>query len=311
MRILLIVVILLVIYITVIRRRSPQLFLTELDLIAFTQKNDTNSNYQRRIPRIIHQTWKNSTVPPRWNLTVKSVRELNANQFEYRLWTDEDMHEFVREKEPDLYVNTFLTYWYDIQRADAFRYILLYHVGGVYMDMDTGCSKPLNILLDVLEGLDPQSIHLAGLPATEPNGVSNDFMISTKGHPLFRQLISRLSLFNHNYIVYTLTVMLSAGPPYLTLNEHLFDTSSGTASVRIIEGKVYSPLFLWFSGGGSWQGRDAPIIAFIYHFFHAHRLRQLLTFSFILIFVMIFYLKKRCRTEPFKVLDLGTIFRTF
>jgi mannosyltransferase OCH1-like enzyme len=282
-----------VIYVTVVHRRSPQLFLTELDLVAFTQKNYTNGNYQRRIPRIIHQTWKSSTVPLRWNLTVKSVRELNVNQFEYRLWTDEDMHEFVREKEPDLYVNTFLTYWYDIQRVDAFRYILLYHVGGVYIDMDTGCSKSLDILLNVLEGLDPQSIHLAGLPATEPMGVSNDFMISTKSHPLFGQLISRLSLFNHNYIVYTLTVMLSAGPLYLSLNEHLFDTSSRTASVRIIEGKVYSPLFLWFSGGSSWHGRDAKVIAFIYRFLRAHSLRKLLTFSFILIFVIIFFLKKK------------------
>ncbi len=291
--ILLVVVIVLVIYITVGRRRSPKLFLTELDLVAFKQKDYTNSNYQRRIPRIIHQTWKNSSIPPRWNLTVKSVLELNADQFEYRLWTDADMHEFVREKEPELYVNTFLTYWYDIQRVDAFRYVLLYHVGGVYIDMDTGCSKSLDILLDVLEGLDPQSTHLAGLPATEPIGVSNDFMISTKGHPLFGQLISRLSLFNHNYIVYTLTVMLSAGPLYLSSNERLFDTSSGTASVRIIEGKVYSPLFLWFSGGSSWHGRDAQVITFIYRFLRAHSLRKLLTFSCILIFAIIFFLKKK------------------
>jgi mannosyltransferase OCH1-like enzyme len=197
------------------------------------------------------------------------------------------MHEFVREKEPDLYVNTFLTYWFDIQRVDAFRYILLYHLGGVYIDMDTGCSKSLEILLDALERLDPQLTHLAGLPATEPMGVSNDFMISTKGHPLFGQLVSRLSLFNHNYILHTLTVMLSAGPPYLTLNEHLFDRSSRTASVRIIEGKVYTPLFLWFSGGGSWHGRDSAIIGVIYRFFRGHSLRKLLAFSFILIFAII------------------------
>jgi mannosyltransferase OCH1-like enzyme len=278
----LLILIILVIYITVIRRRSPQLFLMERDIVEFMQKNKTNSNDQRRIPRIIHQTWKDSNIPVRWNISVQSVRKLNADQFEYRMWTDEDMHAFVREKEPELYVNTFLTYWFDIQRVDAFRYILLYHLGGIYIDMDAGCSKSFNILLDVLETLDPQSIHLAGLPATQPNGVSNDFMISTKGHPLFNQLISRLPLFNHNYILYTLTVMLSAGPPYLTFNAHLFDKSSQTASVRIIEEKVYSPLFLWFARGGTWHGRDAPIIAFIYEF-----PRKLLTLSLVLIFVII------------------------
>ncbi|CAF3427145.1 unnamed protein product, partial [Rotaria sp. Silwood2] len=224
------------------------------------QQNFTINNSQRRIPRIIHQTWKNAIIPERWNLTVQSVRKLNADKFEYRLWTDDDMHEFVREKEPDLYVNTFLAYWYDIQRVDAFRYILLYHLGGVYIDMDTGCSTSLNILLDALEVLDPQAQHLAAFPATKPSGLSNDFLISTKGHPLFSQLVSRLSLFNHNYVVYYLTVMLSTGPLYLTLNERLFARSSKMVSVRIIEEKLYSPILLWFSGGNSWHGRDARII---------------------------------------------------
>ncbi|CAF2518573.1 unnamed protein product [Rotaria sp. Silwood2] len=230
------------------------------------QKNLTNSNSQHRIPRIIHQTWKNTNIPARWNLSVKSVRELNADKFEYRLWTDEDMYEFVREKEPYLYINTFLTYSYDIQRVDAFRYVLLYYFGGVYVDMDAGCSRPLDILLDTLEALDPQAQHLAAFPATKPSGLSNDFMISTKGHPLFSQLISRLSLFNHNFIVYYLTVMLSAGPLYVTFNEHLFGRSSETVSVRIIEDKAYSPLLLWFAGGDSWHGRDARIIKSIYNF---------------------------------------------
>jgi mannosyltransferase OCH1-like enzyme len=286
--ILLIAVILFVIYITVIRRRSPQLFLTEQDVIEFMKKNNTNSTHRRRIPRLIHQTWKNSTIPPQWNRTVESVRKLNADQFEYRLWTDEDIHEFVRENEPELYINTFLTYWHDIQRIDAFRYVLLYHLGGVYIDMDTGCSKPLNILLDILETLDPQSEHLVGLPATQPNGVSNDFMISTKGHPLFRQLISRLSLFNHNYILYTLTVMLSAGPPYLTLNAHLFDTSSQTASVRIIEWKVYNGLFLWFKNGSTWHRKETKIIGYIYSFLRDYLPHRLWLYFLVFIFIIIF-----------------------
>ena len=123
--ILLITILLFVIYITVVRRRSPQMFLTKRDVLDMMQKNDTNRKHQHRIPRLIHQTWKNSIIPARWNLSVQSVRQLNADHFEYRLWTDEEIHDFVREKEPDLYANTFLTYSYDIQRVDAFRYVLL------------------------------------------------------------------------------------------------------------------------------------------------------------------------------------------
>ncbi|CAM4811486.1 unnamed protein product [Rotaria magnacalcarata] len=251
------------------------------------QKNSTNNTYQRRIPRIIHQTWKDASIPPRWNLSVRSVRKLNADHFEYRLWTDNDMHEFVREKEPDVYANTFLTYSHNIQRVDAFRYILLYHLGGVYIDMDAGCSKSLDILLDALEALDPQAKHLAALPETKPNGLSNDFMISTKGHPLFAELVSHLSIFNHNYIVYYLTIMLSAGPLFLTINEQFFRRSSGIISVRTIEGKAYSPLLLWFAGGNSWHGRDAQIIKYIYEVPRTLQLASIIT-AFSLIFLIYF-----------------------
>lgn len=178
----------------------------------------------------------------------------------YCLWTDEDVYRFVRDKEPELYATTFSKYSYDIQRVDAFRYVLLYHLGGIYIDMDAGCSQSLDTVLDILEARDHHAKHLAALPATYPMGLSNDFMISTAGHPYFGQLISRLSPFDHYY----LTVMLSAGPLFVTINERLFDSSSRVATVRIIEEKVYAEVFLWFAGGNSWHGRDAQIISDVY-----------------------------------------------
>ena len=288
---LILLIIIILIYSTLVRRYSPKLFVTESDVDALMQNNHTIRGYQRRIPRIIHQTWRNATIPVWWNSSTRSVRQLNSNEFEYRLWTDKDMNEFVREKVPELYQNTFLTYSYNIQRVDAFRYILLYYLGGVYIDMDIGCSKSLDILLNTLEALDSEAKHLAAFPATKPIGVSNDFMISTKNHPLLGQLVFRLPFFNHNYIVYYLTVMLSAGPLYVTLNEHLFRLSSSNVSVRIIDGSVYSSLFLWFARGNSWHGRDARVIINAYEILHANRSALLafcLPFVFCIIFLRLF-----------------------
>ena len=206
------------------------------------------------------------------------------------------IHLFVK-KEPDLYVNTFLTYSYDIQRVDAFRYVLLYHLGGVYIDLDIGCLKPLNSLLDTLEELDSKSMHLAALPATKPSGVSNDFMISTKGHPFFSQLMSRLSLFNHNYIIYYLTVMLSAGPLFVSLNERSFDTSSQESPVRILDEEIYGRSYLWFAGGNSWHGRDGLLITSIYNFVQNQKTVTLvvvpLAFILVMIWVYLFF-RRRC-----------------
>jgi mannosyltransferase OCH1-like enzyme len=256
---------LLYIIIIIFRRPSSQVFLTESDINEYTQQKNLNNTHLRRIPRIIHQTWKTQHVPLHWNETVETVRQLNANQFEYRLWTDDDMHKFVREKEPYLYKHTFLTYRLDIQRVDAFRYVILYHLGGIYIDMDNGCSQSFDSLINVLEAIDPESIHLTAFPRTNPVGVSNGFMISTKGHPLFKILISRLSLFNHNYLIDYLTVMLSAGPLYLSINEFYFDKSSTQSAIRVIDEIVYSSIYTWHTPGNSWHGRDARIILYIYH----------------------------------------------
>ena len=252
-------------YFYLTRRRSTQQFLTESHISQFTKDHLLNSSqHTRRIPRIIHQTWKTTHVPDHWNATVESVRQLNANQFEYRLWTDEDMHRFVREKDSYFYQTTFLTYPLDIQRVDAFRYIVLYHLGGLYIDMDNGCSQSFESLFNALEILDPRSKHLAAFPRTSPVGISNGFMITTPGHPLFDVLRSYLSLFNHRFLVDYLTVMLSAGPLYVSFHEYYFDTSSKQSSVRILDEIVYSSIYTWHTPGNSWHGRDARIILGIY-----------------------------------------------
>ncbi|CAF0948996.1 unnamed protein product [Adineta ricciae] len=234
-----------IIYMVLLRRRSSRVLLTAFDITTFIRKIQVNTTSPHRIPRIIHQTWKTKQVPKHWKETVRTVRTLNAPHFEYRLWTDEDIHAFVRQEEPYLYNHTFLKYPLDIQRIDAFRYIVLHRLGGIYIDMDNGCIQPFDTLLNVLEMVDAQSAHLAAFPRTSPVGISNGFMIATKGHPLFKTLVSHLSLFNHNYLVDYLTVMLTTGPLYLSVNEFYFDKSIEPSAVRILDETVYSSLYTW------------------------------------------------------------------
>lgn len=264
-RILYVGIVLFLFYYIVLRRRSTRVFLIPSHITEYHLRKLVNDTSRPRIPRIIHQTWKSEHVPSHWQETVQSVRQLNADQFEYRLWTDDQMHEFVRQVEPNFYEQTFLTYSLDIQRVDAFRYVLLYHFGGVYIDMDNGCRQSLESLLDILETFDSHAVHLAAFPQTTPLGISNGFMIATKGHPLFRTLISRLSLFNHNYLIDYLTVMFSAGPSYLSIHEFYFDSKSSQSAIRIIDDLVYSGIYTWHTPGNSWHGNDAKVILYIYH----------------------------------------------
>jgi mannosyltransferase OCH1-like enzyme len=161
-----------------------------------------------RIPRIIHQTYKTADIPEEWQRVQRSVKRHHKN-YQYILWTDETIRVFMTEQYP-WFMPTFDSYRYPIQRVDAFRYFALYHYGGIYLDLDVGCRRPLDVLL---------KYHVV-LPRTEPFGFSNDFMAAEARHPFFKQIIEALEKSNRSYILPFLTVMLSTGPLFMTRQYH-------------------------------------------------------------------------------------------
>jgi len=259
---------------------------------VFQYANATSA--RRRIPRLIHQIWRTDNVPLRWNATFHSVLAQNTGDFKHYLWTDVKMDRFVCEHEPEFYKNTYINYPYDIQRVDSFRYVVLYHLGGIYIDLDNGCNRPFKDLLATLETLDPESTHLAAFPRDNFSiSVESDFLISTVGHPFYKQLISRLYLFNHHFILHFWTVQLSTGPIYVSLQERLFSSSPQRDTVRILDYKVVQPMFVWKVIGREWVGKDAPFLFYI----SAHSNLILLYWKIFTVFLVVLILIKRCKTR--------------
>ncbi|KAM0747596.1 hypothetical protein T439DRAFT_328822 [Meredithblackwellia eburnea MCA 4105] len=163
-----------------------------------------------RIPKIIHQTWKTEDVPEKWSKVREECMEMHPD-YEYLLWTDISSRSFIATHYPS-FLPTFDSYRYPIQRADAIRYFVLHHFGGVYMDLDVGCRASLTPLLFVQGGV--------VLPRTIPVGVSNDVMLSSPRHPFFGMVVEELPKsafpwwrrFGTNYP----TVMFSTGPMFLS-----------------------------------------------------------------------------------------------
>jgi inositol phosphorylceramide mannosyltransferase catalytic subunit len=242
-----------------IQRRSPKKFINEFDLFRYANVTWP----RRRVPRVIHQTYRTYAIPAVWNTTVQSVMKMNANDFKYHRWSHADMDTFVRQYEPHFYWSIFVRYPHDIQRIDSFRYILLFHVGGIYIDMDNACHRPFRELVATMEALDPDSTHLTLFPAAEVFGIQNNFMISTAGHPIYKQFISRLHLFNRNFLVYHVTVLLSAGPLYITIQEYFFKQTDKQV-VRTFDHRIYSSMF-WKTKGGTWFHRDTLMILHLYY----------------------------------------------
>ncbi|KAG2077312.1 glycosyltransferase family 32 protein [Suillus decipiens] len=230
-----------------------------------TRWNATEHGKLERIPRIIHQTWKSETLPADWKHLSEACRNMMPD-YDYMLWTDASSREFIAEHY-SWFLDTFDNYDFTIQRADAIRYFVLYHYGGIYLDLDVGCLRPL----------DPLLVFPVILPKTIPVGVSNDLMFAAKGHPFLSQTIHNLVTFDHSWILNYPTVMFSTGPMFLSIQYSLYTASHPITSyepgdVRILPKSLYGKnakpeeaphSFFAHYYGSSWHADDAALISFL------------------------------------------------
>lgn len=98
-----------------------------------------NFQYKKdQIPKIIHQIWLGSKIPDRYKKLNDSFKQLNPD-WEYRLWSDEDIEEFnlINKKAFDIAGNYGM-------KSDIARYEIVEKFGGIYADTDFECLKPLD-----------------------------------------------------------------------------------------------------------------------------------------------------------------------
>lgn len=61
------------------------------------------------------------------------------------MWTDAKSRELIATEYP-WFLNTFDNYTQPIQRADAIRYFVLAHFGGIYLDLDDVTPFPHSLM---------------------------------------------------------------------------------------------------------------------------------------------------------------------
>ncbi len=94
-----------------------------------------------KIPKIIHQVWVgDNEMPAILKYYRKTCQDLHPD-WEYKLWTDKEVDEWHFENK-DLYNDT-RNY---AEKSDILRHQILKDFGGVYIDMDIKCLKPLDPL---------------------------------------------------------------------------------------------------------------------------------------------------------------------
>lgn len=101
------------------------------------------------IPRIIHQTYFTKTsLPAELCSNIESIQSLNPT-WEYRLYDDGDIETFILQTYGQTMLNIYhkINPLYGAARADFFRYLLIYAVGGVYLDIKSTITRPLDAVL--------------------------------------------------------------------------------------------------------------------------------------------------------------------
>ncbi|GAA3776665.1 hypothetical protein GCM10023083_11720 [Streptomyces phyllanthi] len=188
------------------------------------------------IPTLIHQTWKDADVPTEWQQWADSWR-LHHPGWGYRLWTDADNRAFLQEHYP-WFLPVYDGYPEAIMRADAIRYFLLDHFGGLYVDLDFECLRPVDDLLgghELVLGCEPEAHTRLLLARQRGFGriVGNAFIASRPGHPFWshvhRQLVGAHKLPG------TLDV---TGPFFLT---RAIDSAPNPASLTVLDPEVLYP----------------------------------------------------------------------
>lgn len=119
------------------------------------------------IPRIVHQTFKaKDLIKSVDRARMQTWKALNPT-WTIMLWDDRACTTFVQTEYPELYP-AYAGLAKNVERADFFRYLVVYHYGGLYADTDVTCLQPLDVWLppsaELVVGLENEfpSAELAG-----------------------------------------------------------------------------------------------------------------------------------------------------
>ncbi|MEC5158121.1 glycosyltransferase family 32 protein [Chryseobacterium sp. MP_3.2] len=98
------------------------------------------------IPKNIFQTFKTKKLPLITKWHIWRMKKMNP-EYQYFLYDDIDIQDFFREEFGPEYLQAYNQLTIGAAKADFFRYAILYKKGGVYLDVDSGMSKPLRKLI--------------------------------------------------------------------------------------------------------------------------------------------------------------------
>jgi len=196
-----------------------------------------------QLPKIIHQIWSGvkEPLPERFRVLGETWKE-HYPSWEYIFWDNEKMNRFILNSYPQCW-DIYNKYPFNVQRWDAIRYLILYKIGGMYVDFDYESIKPLDELLEEKTccfALEPQSYCFMFKKRIMFN---NALMFSTPGHPFMKKIID--AVFSENMLKYDTSsknnCVLNTTGPWTLIDLYNNLSSKEKEDIYLIPSKYVTP----------------------------------------------------------------------
>jgi mannosyltransferase OCH1-like enzyme len=154
------------------------------------------------IPKIIHQTWKDKTLPPIiYKLLSENISFLKSNGYEYMFWTDDMILKLISEEYPNFY-NIYKLARTGVQKGDMARIILVYHYGGIYIDLDVLVLRDFKEIID----MNSDKLYISYEPSGQTTAlynsdkyICNAFFAANKNNNMLKILLNNIPEYIKNY----------------------------------------------------------------------------------------------------------------
>jgi mannosyltransferase OCH1-like enzyme len=173
------------------------------------------------VPRTIHHIWVGpDPLPEDQRPYIESWRRHHP-EWEHRLWTEDDLPQDPIRPEVLERLRA------PVERADILRLEILYRHGGLYVDTDLECLRPIDDVLgdDAFVGV-----------CLKPGRITNTAIASVPGHPLLERALREVRPLQVYWtMTSTTSVKEAAGPPLLRrlVNDH--------PDVKLLEPRLFFP----------------------------------------------------------------------
>ena len=156
------------------------------------------------IPKIIHQTWRDKTLPPIiYSLVSENMKTLKSHGYELMFWTDEMILKLISEEYPNFY-NIYKLARTGVQKGDIARIIIVYHYGGIYIDLDVLILRDFGEFLD----MNSDKLYITYEPSGQTNAlynsdkyICNAFFAANKNNNMLKMILINIPEYIRIYTV--------------------------------------------------------------------------------------------------------------